>query len=208
MKLKIILILLLVLNFSVNFIYAQNKINISTGKVRDSRDKRIYKTVKIQSENEKTVCWFSENLKFISSDLMNLPYNHKDSLGAIYGYFYEHLNLEKLCPKGWHVPTSKDWLKLIEILGKESSAVNSLRSKEFWQDKNNGSNSSGLNFLPLEYALSGCGWSFDDFGYRAVFLVNNEQSDTRKVISFSYEDTIEMIEISDNNLYTCRCVKD
>lgn len=178
------------------------------GKITDSRDSKTYNTITLKSGNHKTVHWFTENLKFKSSDNISLPYAHKDSLGDIFGIFYEHNNPAKLCPKGWHVATEKDWYTLLEIFGDEKTAAKILKSSSQLYENQNGTNCSGLNLQPLGSGVSGCGWSFDTDNSRAVFLVYDKNNETKKIISFLSDDEIIFEEAENDDLYTCRCVKD
>jgi uncharacterized protein (TIGR02145 family) len=85
---------------------AQNK-----GTFTDARDGRVYAWVKIGSLH-----WMAENLKFTAKtgswayndDTVNLP---------VYGRLYNWKTAVTSCPKGWHVPTDKEWSALIQALG-------------------------------------------------------------------------------------------
>jgi uncharacterized protein (TIGR02145 family) len=73
-----------------------------------------------------------------------------------------------LAPKGWHVPSDKEWKRLIESLGGESVAGGKLKSSTEWKGGGNGSNESGFNAFPGGRCHSdgtfGRG-SVDDMGY-------------------------------------------
>jgi len=104
-----------------------------TGTVTDI-DGNTYKTIKIGSQ-----WWMAENLKTTKfNDGTSIPMVSNDSAwsvlktpaycwyandelnknvyGALYNWFTIQTN--KLCPKGWHVPTDEEWTTLSTYLGK------------------------------------------------------------------------------------------
>ena len=46
---------------------------------------------------------------------------YKDIYGLLYNWYT--VNTGKLCPKGWHVPTIKEWIILTDYLGDEYLVV-------------------------------------------------------------------------------------
>lgn len=55
-----------------------------------------------------------------------------------------------LAPKGWHIPSQKEWEELIAYLGGDRVAGTVLKSINGWDEKyaSNGNNISGFNALP------------------------------------------------------------
>ncbi|MGD0340927.1 MAG: FISUMP domain-containing protein [Bacteroidales bacterium] len=100
----------------------------------DSRDDQEYRTVAIGSQ-----VWMAENLKAVKfSDGTPIPlvknsaawqkletpgycwYNNdkrvnKEAYGALYNWYA--VNTGKLCPVGWHVPSTAEWTKLTRFVG-------------------------------------------------------------------------------------------
>ena len=83
------------------------------------------------------------------------PKNGK-KYGKLYN-FHAVIDERGLAPKGWHVPSKSEYETLIAYLGGKYEAGNKIRSTKGWDvpDKKykdyqgpNGTNSSGLNFLP------------------------------------------------------------
>ena len=96
-------------------------------------DGNVYTTVKIGNQ-----LWTAENLKTTKyNDGTPIPllaekeewakgcdtpaycwykndYSSKDKYGALYNWYA--VNTGKIAPKGWHVPTDEEWLKLVEYL--------------------------------------------------------------------------------------------
>jgi len=98
-----------------------------TGTFTDSRDGKVYKTIKIGNQT-----WMAENLAYIGNGMReitdddewknNTAYdgwcymNNNDSLGAVYGVLYQWESAKNACPEGWHLATSEEWDALIDYL--------------------------------------------------------------------------------------------
>ena len=73
----------------------------------------------------------------------------KESYGALYNWYA--VNSGKLCPEGWHVPTSAEWESLIDYLGGIDVAGGKLKESglDHWAEPNEGAtNISGFAALP------------------------------------------------------------
>lgn len=140
----------------VVFCFAQNSTNEDF--VLKDTDGNIYKTVKIGDQ-----IWTIENLKttkfndgtpilFAGKKVKRKhrrspsycwndnDINNKDKYGALYNWYA--VNTGKLAPKGWHVPTDDDWIKLERYLiengynwdgtKEEDKIAKSLAAKSGW----------------------------------------------------------------------------
>jgi uncharacterized protein (TIGR02145 family) len=131
-------------------------------------DGNVYKTVTIGKQ-----VWMAENLKttkyndgtaipLVADDkaweALTAPaycwYNNdatanKKTYGALYNWYT--VNTNKLCPKGWHVPTDEEWTTLTTYLKGESVAGGKLKETgtTHWQSPNTGAtNETGFTALP------------------------------------------------------------
>jgi len=140
---------------------------------------QIYGTMEWMTENLKTThfangtaikyindsdnIWAQDTVAYFPAycDYNNLPVN-----GIIYGHMYNWyaiINKNNVCPDGWHVPDTTEWVALTkEILGNEwkwgtqefkwTGVVNAgskMKSDNYWEDSDTpGSNESGFNVLP------------------------------------------------------------
>ncbi|MBA7528679.1 hypothetical protein ES705_20867 [subsurface metagenome] len=83
-------------------------------------------------------CWYDNN-----------EANYKNTYGALYNWYT--VNIGKLCPTGWHVPTDAEWSTLIDYLGGESVAGGKLKETGtiHWNSPNTGAtNETGFKALP------------------------------------------------------------
>lgn len=136
------------------------------GTLKDLRDGKVYKTVKIGSQ-----VWMAENLnvsKFRNGDLipeaktfeqyqisiengtpMWCYYDFDSTNAKTYGKLYNYYAIKDkrgLAPMGWKIPSKREWETLISILGGAKSAEKKLKSNNSWLYS--GNNSSGFSALP------------------------------------------------------------
>jgi uncharacterized protein (TIGR02145 family) len=89
-----------------------------TGTFTDPRDGRVYHWLK---EGKQT--WMAENLKFVDN-AGSWAYNNDDSVHVPkYGRLYDWKSAVKACPKGWHLPSEKEWNTLIAFLGSDVAGL-------------------------------------------------------------------------------------
>lgn len=81
-------------------------------------------------------------------------YNYNANNETVCGKLYNGISIidsRKLAPKGWHIPSSAEFEKLITHLGGHSKAGNKLKSKTGWAHGGHGNNKSGFNAFPGGY---------------------------------------------------------
>ncbi len=81
------------------------------GTFTDVRDGRVYAWVKIGTQT-----WMGENLKF-AAHTGCWTYDNDSTKVATNGRLYTWKTAQTSCPKGWHVPSDKEWGSLIQTLG-------------------------------------------------------------------------------------------
>jgi len=89
-----------------------------TGSFTDSRDGKVYKTVKIGTQ-----VWMAENLAYKPNEGRYIWDQRDSGYVAKYGYLYEHNTALKIVPSGWHLPSNKEWKTLYDFLGGHSKKV-------------------------------------------------------------------------------------
>lgn len=229
---KSIWIFLLILLFT-NTLIAQNEILTDI-------DGNVYKTIKIGTQ-----LWMKENLKTTKyNDGTLIPnvtdntqwgklttgaycwYNndaetHKNPYGALYNW--HTIETGKLCPKGWHVSSDKEWTTLMDYLGGYEMSGGKLKDADttYWRSPNKGAtNESGFTALPGGYRdveggtfllnKAGFWWaSTYDPGPSLIQLKKDDQAGPWFRVLF-----LEQISIKKNNSFpkgtgfSVRCLKD
>ena len=79
-------------------------------------------------------------------DVCASPELSVDAYGRLYNWHAVN-DSRNLCPSGWYVPSSDDWMMLTDHLGGAQTAAPSLRSSTGWYG-NTGTNASGFSALP------------------------------------------------------------
>ncbi len=137
------------------------------GTFTDSRDGKIYKTVKIGTQT-----WMAENLNFKTNN--SWYYDNKSSIGKIYGSLYTWKDAKEACPSGWHLPSKEEWEKLLNYVGVDQKVFGGkLKSISGWDAPNEGAtNETGFTALPGGY----CAYSrnFIGFGWDCQFWSSTE----------------------------------
>lgn len=151
--------------------------NITYGTMTDSRDKKVYKTIKIGGQT-----WMAENLNYAdSSKTLSLLerswcYNNDSANCVVAGRLYtwaaaidsvklatdadnpQDCGFRKtctlpdtvygICPPGWHLPTRTEWKTLLDEVGGLSTASKILKSQTGWYNNGNGTDGVGFSALP------------------------------------------------------------
>lgn len=102
-------------------------------------------------------------------------YANNAKYGKTYGLLYNWYAVTDprgLAPKGWHVPSDKEWTILMDHIGGKPTAGAKMKSTSGWKDggeRGKGTNESGFSGLPgglriiigmfLDVGSFGCWWS-------------------------------------------------
>ena len=194
-----------------------------SGTFTDPRDGVVYKWVRIGTQ-----IWMAENLKATKynngTSIPNVTdqdawdnltigawcdYTNDASKGKAYGKLYNWyaVNTGELAPQGWHVPTNAEWDILADYLGGENVAGDKMKSTSGWNNKGNGSDSSGFSGSPGGFRYYG---GFYGVGYYGLWW-SSTPGDTYDVwrrslgYNFSY---LTKLNIGRSNGFSVRCVRD
>lgn len=162
----------------------------------DERDYSLYRVITIGNQT-----WMAENLRY---DIEGSWLNPKNP-SIEYGRLYTWDAAMKAAPKGWHLPTDKEWTILQDSIG-GSAIGTAMKSMSEWNNNGNGNNASGFNAFPAGVCSSG---SFYGLGGSAYFWSSTENSGTFAWIrNLYYGFTGVFRNYYDKTYgYSCRCVK-
>lgn len=84
-------------------------------------------------------------------------YNHAELSVSNNHFFYNHfaVETEKLCPKGWSVPSLRQWYDLADALGGATTAGRALKSIAGWDLNTNGTSGNGTNASQMNISPQG-----------------------------------------------------
>lgn len=179
----------------------QNSISIYLNGFMDLRDLKYYKAVKVETQT-----WMAENLNIgVSLDLNQEQPGSGDIkkycydcniYGGLYTWYATMQNgssdtamigtHQGICPVGWHVPTYKEWQKLIDYLGDNAAGKLKETGTEHWIPPNSGStNETGFSALPGGALLGNYEWNPSS----GSIFVNRHFTDQGKSGSFWTAET-------------------
>jgi uncharacterized protein (TIGR02145 family) len=196
----------------------------STNSVNDI-DGNKYKTITINKQ-----VWMAEDLKttrYNDSSVIPLVsdyeawsklnsggfcwYNNDSTNKKVYGALYNWYAVatNKLCPKGWHVPSDDEWMSLQTFSGGAQFAGGKLKEKGIsnWKSPNTGAtNSFGFTALPAGFrSFKG---SFSFIGKSAYWWTSTEDFKTNAnfySIRYKYSNLYQYIADKPNG-FCVRCL--
>ena len=205
-----------------NSIYYCNKFtwkyatdSLVRGVLVDSRDNSEYKTIGIGSQ-----VWMKENLNYI----VDSSYCFRDDkeLCKIYGRLYQwNANIgskdekENICPKGFHVPSSKDWETLKSFVRSTFDRVDYTRilgTKDGWEKRTEWyiGNEDLVGFSALPSGMRGNRGLYDE-EYDAAYFCTTDYTDTSYTaykLQKLGREYLFGVESAKNSVCALRCLKD
>ena len=211
MNCKITLFVLTLFLWAPILLSAQN-----FGQLVDQRDGKKYKTIKvdkfeIMAENlafaEKGICYEMESL-------------FCEDFGRLYSFKEITSSTEKICPKGWHVPTSAEWKYIFTKIGKINTYkfgvnVNLLSNPLNFLPSGygNGEEPGYVKFLSIQlrgfFASSSKSVVNGEFGdYEQWYVVRSSEEDQESAGNSKKSFRYDLFGTSKDNFLSCRCIKD
>jgi uncharacterized protein (TIGR02145 family) len=168
----------------------------------DTRDGQTYKTVKIGRQT-----WMAQNLNYQTESGSWCYRNNADSCKK-YGRLYDWNTATTVCPKGWKLPDTADWNRLVKTAGGWKTAGDNLKSKSGWNENGNGTDNYGFSALPGGHRYSGGDfYRAGDYGRWWTATEHSGGNAYRRLMHY-YGDHVYEDDISKSNGYSVRCVAD
>jgi len=161
----------------------------TTSSIKDSRDNKTYKVVKIGTQT-----WMAENLNYEAAG--SKCYDNKPANCKEYGRLYDWKTAMMACPSGWHLPSNTDWYVLMKFVNPSCSdnrdcagAGTKLKAASGWnKNGNDDTDAYGFSALPggfgdsdrdfYEVGYNGRWWSSAEYGSNAyhwyMFRINED----------------------------------
>jgi len=215
---KIFYLIIFLFIVSISFSQEINQQSNTTGKVKDI-DGNVYKTIKIGEQ-----LWMAENLKVThyrngeKIPCLNDEDEWDNNNGAYCYYDGDTTNIEKygmlynwfalndkrsVAPKGWHVPSDKEWQTLVDYLGGETIAGDKMKRIEGSITEN------GFSALPGGYRYNY--GLFDGMGTNSYFWSSTESNGGNAWHRYLYSGNSNVYRDDSGwkqGGYSIRCVKD
>lgn len=178
------------------------------GTMKDSRDGKTYKTVKIGEQ-----VWMAENLNYQTGE--SKCYENKPENCEKYGRLYVWREAVTACPDGWHLPNKQELEDLVTLAGQKAGDIDKagtvLKSMTGWKD-NGGKSGNGTDALGFRALPAGAYCSpFDAFnieGSSAGFWSSTESSsDVAYDLLLRYDEAAHVSNDSKSYGFSVRCVK-
>jgi len=178
--------------------------------LKDSRDGKNYKTVKIGTQT-----WMAENLNYNADG--SKCYNNSENNCQKYGRLYNWATAVNACPNGWQLPSNAEWDALYRFADGTSGTSNPyesetagkyLKATSGWNSGGNGTDAYGFTALPG--GLGNPDGSFkgaDDFGYWWDASEHNAKNAYRRSILHS-DERAYWRHGNKSNLLSVRCIKE
>ena len=181
---------LLLFFFSITTIaFTQNNKNMET--YTDTRDGKVYKTVKIGNQ-----VWMAENLAY-KAESGCWPYDDDSNHVSKYGFLYNFETANKVCPTGWRLPTKSDFELLLKNTG-------SSPDKNYKALIENGS--SGFSAISSGWRSLGGDYSYID-KYTAFFSATSEGEKNAITLYFDGMNAY-LFGLTKKMGYSIRCIKE
>ncbi|MDR2583469.1 MAG: PEGA domain-containing protein [Fibromonadaceae bacterium] len=166
----------------------------------DSRDNKTYRVVKIGNQT-----WMAENLNYNASG--SKCYDNQESNCKKYGRLYDWNTAITACPKGWHLPTEKEYGELDNFVGGWNTAGKFLKAMSGWNNNGNGEDKFGFSALPGGGSSGGDFSTVGNYGY--WWSARESYSGSAYSRDVYYHDEYVLYDSKDKSyLLSVRCLQD
>ena len=161
--------------------------------IKDSRDGKKYKTVKIGDQT-----WMAENLNY-KTDNSNC-YDDSEDNCTKFGRLYSWEDTKKVCPDGWHIPSEQEFQKLLDYTIGNKQSYSLLADNSLWDGKN----TYGFSALPAGLK------TYDEYAGKGgmTFFWSSSQSSIGFATSLAFVDGISFLSSElTYHKHSIRCIQ-
>ena len=194
--------------------------DINYGSLKDGRDGKTYKTVKIGNQ-----VWMAENLNYAGGGIGHC-YEDVPEYCEAGGRLYKWDVARDICPEGWHLPSKAEFDTLLSFVKLEyeeeqCSFADMFRAASGWDYGGQGCDKTGFSAVPAggKRIKAYRSPEYTHAGYTAFFLTSTEYSETSvyvmrvgaDVASLSIDDYFEVegpCYSTKQSEFSVRCLKD
>ena len=197
----------------------------TVGFMTDSRDGQTYKTVQIGSQT-----WMAQNLNYKTEK--SYCYRGEAINCSKYGRLYKWVsavgkseeacgfshrcslpvgNIQGVCPSGWHLPSTAEFITLFKFVGGVSTAGKVLKSNSGWCRSGNGTDAFGFSAISAAGRSNFGSYGVDlPCGLSAQFWSSTEDNSYNAYsMSLNYEYDDAALGYDEKNYgFSVRCLKD
>jgi len=141
----------------------------------DTRDGRVYRTVKIGNQ-----IWMAENFNLIEYDgkVIGEYYNKDLNIGAIHGRLYDWETAKIIAPPEWHLPSKEEWEELVDFAGGYDVSGKKLKAKVGWayNERISGNGTDDFGFAAFPSGICFAGQFFANLNYKGVWWTSTEMN--------------------------------
>lgn len=168
--------------------------------MKDSRDGKTYKTVKIGSQ-----IWMAENLNYKTTN--SYCYDNAPANCSKYGRLYTWSAAMEACPSGWHLPSRSEFETLFKTVGGKSEAGKMLKSKTGWRNRGNGTDAYSFSALPAGQRSGDGEFDFEDVAH-FWSSAEDDRFSAYYMALFHGLDTADLYYSRKHNGVSVRCLRD
>ena len=170
----------------------------------DSRDGQVYNIVEIGNQ-----FWLERNMNYPVEN--SWCYDDDTENCNVYGRLYDWESANLACPTGWKLPSSEEWLELVNFLGGFDAAGGPLKStSDLWVEPNSGANNgSGFTAFPggAKVGVTGVYLEIGEFTgfWSSTWDMINNGAFAFGLYSLN-DNAVEGFDQPNSTGYSCRCI--
>ncbi|MFO7656506.1 MAG: FISUMP domain-containing protein [Bacteroidales bacterium] len=163
------------------------------------------------NDTDKAYCFYNNNVTG-EADIYGILYTWSAATNGIGNDSINNINIQGVCPDGWHIPSNEEWQQLIDYISSDGFAENvgfALKATSGWIEDGNGIDAYGFDAQPSGSRSATESGSFSNPGYCSWWssTENDLVCAYRSRLTYS-NSSIEKRSSDKSNGFSVRCIKD